>query len=411
MKQVLLIDGSPFFREYLKEKLEAEQISVDTANGKRDAFTRLITTLPNLIIIEAGENLDELDEFLSKKKTDPNARSIPIIISGPKIDHKKALQLVQYEVVKYFTKPIRFDAFFASVGKILHQVFSMDTTPCVLDVHNNNNIIFAEISKGLNREKLSILKYKIKDIIESNVIRDPKVVLMIYGMTLTFVDGVNVELLLDNVLAEAKISTKSVKVLTQDEFTKELIKGHTKYAGIEVVNNITEVMNSLVDSGPIEDTKQVITDRILGSNGTAEGGDLETRFSSDLGKKGAEGSTERMKVAIVDDDVIIRDILYSAFTDKKIDVSTYATAIDFLKAVKNENFDAIILDIYIPDMSGFDILKTLQKNEYKTPIIIYSQATQKEVVVQSLSLGAKSYLVKPQKPEVLIEKAMSLIQA
>lgn len=410
MKQVLLIDGSPFFREYLKEKLEAEQISVDTANGKRDAFTKLITTLPNLIIIEIDENSDGLDEFLNKKKIDPNARSIPIIISGPKIDHKKALQLVQYEVIKYFTKPIRFDAFFDSVGKVLKQVFSMDRTPCVLDVHNNNNIIFAEISKGLNREKISILKYKIKDIIEANSIRDPKVVIMISGMTLTFVDGINLELLFNNIISDVKLSPKNVKVLTQDQFTKDLIQGHSEYHGMEVVNNLGDVMNSLIDTGPIEDVPEVLSTRILDSNGTAENGDLETRFTSDLGKKSEEGSTERMKVAVVDDDVIIRDILYSAFAAKKVEVTTYATAIEFLKAVKSQNFDVVILDIYIPDMSGFDVLKTLQKNDYNSPIIIYSQATQKEVVVQTLSLGAKSYLVKPQNPEVLVAKALSLVQ-
>ena len=62
-------------------------------------------------------------------------------------------------------------------------------------------------------------------------------------------------------------------------------------------------------------------------------------------------------------------------------------------------------------LSGFDILKNLQERKYTTPIIVYSQATQREAVVQALTLGAKSYLVKPQKPEAIIQKAVEVLHS
>jgi DNA-binding response OmpR family regulator len=65
----------------------------------------------------------------------------------------------------------------------------------------------------------------------------------------------------------------------------------------------------------------------------------------------------------------------------------------------------------MPGLSGFDILKTLHSKQYKTPIIIYSNATSKESVVQALSLGAKSYLVKPLKPEALLQKAIEVLHS
>ena len=65
----------------------------------------------------------------------------------------------------------------------------------------------------------------------------------------------------------------------------------------------------------------------------------------------------------------------------------------------------------MPGMSGFDILTKLKVTPDAPPVIVYSQATQREVVIQALSLGAKSYLVKPQKPDVIITKAIEVLHA
>ena len=65
----------------------------------------------------------------------------------------------------------------------------------------------------------------------------------------------------------------------------------------------------------------------------------------------------------------------------------------------------------MPGLSGFDILNHLHIRNYKSPVIIYSNITQRETVVQALSLGAKSFLIKPQKPEVLIQKALEIINS
>ena len=63
----------------------------------------------------------------------------------------------------------------------------------------------------------------------------------------------------------------------------------------------------------------------------------------------------------------------------------------------------------MPGISGFDILKTLRQHQVTSPVLVYSQAAQKEAIIQSLTLGAKTYLVKPQKHEVIISKAMEIL--
>ena len=66
MKKVLIIDSHPLFREFLKQKLYDDQIEVVLSQVGRDAYTRTISILPNLIILDMSEDrLDEM-EFLEK---------------------------------------------------------------------------------------------------------------------------------------------------------------------------------------------------------------------------------------------------------------------------------------------------------------------------------------------------------
>ena len=57
--------------------------------------------------------------------------------------------------------------------------------------------------------------------------------------------------------------------------------------------------------------------------------------------------------------------------------------------------DLIVLDIMLPSMSGFDICKTLKRNDIETPIIILSAKDQDIDKIMGLDLGADDYMTKP----------------
>ena len=80
MKKVLIIDSSKLFSDFMKEKLSSENVSVEITNGRRDAYTRLITILPDLVIMDAPDSFTDLMDFLKSKISDPNAKKIPIIL-------------------------------------------------------------------------------------------------------------------------------------------------------------------------------------------------------------------------------------------------------------------------------------------------------------------------------------------
>jgi len=425
MKNVLIVDPSPMFREFLKDKLTDEKISVTVVQEKRDAIIKITSMLPDLVIYELSEfdDLQSVTEIFTDIKKDPNASRIPLIATGPIYDKTTIALFAKLGVQKYFVKPVKFDLFFEAIGKILRTPFAIDTTPCVLDIHRNGNIIFIEIAQGLNREKISLLKYKLSEIIENNEIDSPKIILMMTNLELSFVDGLNLELLLDNILTNQKIHTKNIKVLSFSSFTSELIDGHPQYDGIEVATDISQFLNSLVDSTSTSRVSDLITDKILSSSENDAGSSIEMRFHTDLQSETEielsqpepekaelkETPVNELTVAVVDDDAVILKLCASGFIQAGFKCDTYTSGIDFLANVSRKKYCAIILDILMPGISGFDTLKRLQGLANKPPIIIYSQAVRKDIVVQALSLGAKSFLVKPQKPEVIVNKVQELL--
>ena len=56
MKKVLIADSHPLFRDFLKQKLSEDQIEVITTQENRDIYTKVITSLPNLIILDMEED-------------------------------------------------------------------------------------------------------------------------------------------------------------------------------------------------------------------------------------------------------------------------------------------------------------------------------------------------------------------
>lgn len=412
MKEVLVVDANPMFRQFIKEKLSAEKINVENADSKRDAFLHMLNQLPNLVIFDhfgVDGNNDVLFEFLEKKQTNPNTIKIPVIVTGPEQSREKVSLLSKYNVIKYFSKPIKYDMLFEAVSNILRVPIPLDSTPCVLDVHANDNIIFVEIAQGLNREKLALLKYRLGEIIDKNELKNPKVVIMLTGLDLSFVDGSNLELLFDNVIADSRIKNENVKILSLDQFTKELIEGHPQYYGFEVVSSLANVLGSLVseNSGDIQST---IADNILKTGSDFEEGAVGMRFASDTAEKTAEDKVlTPMKVAIVDDDPNACALLKKEFEKTGSSCTIFNSGVQFVNALRSMTFDIISLDLYMPELTGFDVLQQLKMKGINTPVVVYSQLTQREMIMRALSMGAKAYVMKNQSPDAVVRKAREII--
>lgn len=412
MKKVLIIDNHQLFRDFLKSKLSIDQLEVSIAQQNRDSYTKMITLLPNLIIMDMGDDPTEEIAFLEKKAKDINTSNIPVIITGPAADKNSIASLAKYGVIKYFAKPIQFDIFFDSIGNVLKVPLSMDLTPSVLDLHHNGNIVFIELAQGLNREKIALLQYKLSEMIVHENIDNPKIIIMFTNIKLTFVDGYNLEFLIENIQACPKVHNKNIIILTTSQFVRDLIDGHVTYSGIETASNLPKVLTSLMDTSITSSVSDLIVDRILlpteiGSNS----GTVDTRFYSD------NTSTEEdfknhgtvLHLAIIDSDTQTLLLSKTVFETVGADVKGYTNAQDFLEEYEGGKFDLVILDVTLNDNRGVEILTNFSRQFDAPPVVIYSPALPKDMIVKVISLGAKNCLIKPLKPNELLKKCLGVL--
>lgn len=413
MKKVLIINENPLFRDYLRQKLSEEQIEVVLTQEHKDSFTKMITNLPNLIIFDMGIGIPEEHEFLEKKLADPNTNTIPTIITGPIQDRAYIASLAKYSVIKYFEKPIQFDMLLESIGKVLGTPLAMDDSPCVLDLHRNHDVIFVELALGLNREKLALMRYKLTELIAHEKIDIPKIVIMLTNLELSFVDGYNLEYLIDNIISCPKVKTSNVKVLSLSPYIRSFLDGHPAYADIELSSNLPRVLSSLVETGGVSNVSDLITDKILTQSEDTDSSQdsVDTRFSSDSTSYNAKQKKTGtvLKIAIIDDNLDTLNETKNCFVEIGADCVPYTSGQDFLNSYHDENFNLVIHDVLLKDQTGLNVLRALQTDPDAPPVLVYSQGLQKDFIIKVLSSGAKSYLVKPQKPQVIVQKALAIV--
>lgn len=125
------------------------------------------------------------------------------------------------------------------------------------------------------------------------------------------------------------------------------------------------------------------------------------------------------KILIVDDDPDILDALAMILESRDYQVVTARDGIEGLATLKAEKPDLMILDLLMPKMDGFAVLRELQDgrwSKYKeTPILILSsvreEASRRRYELETaLQLNVDDYVEKPVSPDVLLERVERLIQ-
>lgn len=98
---------------------------------------------------------------------------------------------------------------------------------------------------------------------------------------------------------------------------------------------------------------------------------------------------------VVDDDQSIRWVLERALTRAQMSVRTFESATELLRALKRDRPEAIISDIRMPDMDGFELLEAVQRDYQDLPVIIMTAHSDMDSAVSAFESGAFEYLPKP----------------
>ena len=99
-------------------------------------------------------------------------------------------------------------------------------------------------------------------------------------------------------------------------------------------------------------------------------------------------------ILVIDDEVQIRRLLEITLSSNGYKISETSTGKDGIIAAATQHPSLIILDLGLPDIDGFEILKKLRE-WYLKPIIILSVRNSEEDIIKALDSGANDYLTKP----------------
>jgi two-component system copper resistance phosphate regulon response regulator CusR len=117
-----------------------------------------------------------------------------------------------------------------------------------------------------------------------------------------------------------------------------------------------------------------------------------------------------MKLLIVEDEQKTGDYLKQGLTEFGFTVDLARNGLDGLHLGKTGDYDLLILDVMLPELSGWQVLEALRQNGQQLPVLFLTAKDQVEDRVKGLELGADDYLVKPFAFSELVARVRTLLR-
>lgn len=111
---------------------------------------------------------------------------------------------------------------------------------------------------------------------------------------------------------------------------------------------------------------------------------------------------ESARILVVEDDASIQLGLRMALGKEGYDVTTAEDGVSALELLASAGFDLVLLDVMLPRLNGYEVLRTLRREGLTVPVVVLSARSAEWDKVTGLDLGAEDYITKPfSVPELL----------
>lgn len=400
------------YREFMQTQLAGYGFDVTTAINGLDGVSKIRSFMPDVIIMDYMLSRKSSIDVLKDKMRDPNAKDKPVIMCSGSVDRQKILEVAPYGVRKFLNKPIKIDALLSALSELLGVDIRVDETPCLLDAHLNDQILFIEIARGFNNEKISLLQYKIAELLKLYKVQYPRILILMTDIQMRPEDKPKLDRLLEEV-EKFVDSLRQVRILTLDDEIKNYIKYHMDYKDIEIAPSLEKAVSGLLGIKGMESMtseQDGVQEVLLSSKDDQRRNEAFQLNFQDEGRNISEGLKSRnLKVAVVDDDFIVHKIIGKASEKTSWSMTYYSNGADFTSDLAGKTFDLLLLDLMMPGMDGFQVMGFLKSHSIQIPTIILSALTKKESVLKAKELGVSSYMIKPLKPEGVLEKVIDVL--
>lgn len=117
-----------------------------------------------------------------------------------------------------------------------------------------------------------------------------------------------------------------------------------------------------------------------------------------------------MRVLLVEDDTSTAKSIELMLKSEGYIVDTTELGEDGMDLGKIYDYDIIILDLLLPDMHGYDVLKHFRDSKVQTPVLILSGLTELDSKIKALGFGADDYLTKPFDKRELVARIQAIVR-
>ncbi|MGZ6347036.1 MAG: response regulator [Anaerolineales bacterium] len=114
-------------------------------------------------------------------------------------------------------------------------------------------------------------------------------------------------------------------------------------------------------------------------------------------------------ILIIDDELALRQTLARILQRAGFEVTTAGSAAEGLTFLSQKTLDLIYMDIRMPDMNGLEALKAIHAKLPELPVILFTAQPDLSSALEALRNGATDYLLKPLKPETLLERTRTIL--
>lgn len=117
------------------------------------------------------------------------------------------------------------------------------------------------------------------------------------------------------------------------------------------------------------------------------------------------------RILLVEDDARIREAMLDYFSEKapEYEIETAATGLTGLQMIEDNEYDLILLDVMLPQMSGFELMMKIRRS-MDVPVIFMTARTSEEDRLHGYELGCDDYVCKPFSLAELLAKVNALIK-
>jgi len=122
------------------------------------------------------------------------------------------------------------------------------------------------------------------------------------------------------------------------------------------------------------------------------------------------GGRGHVKILIVEDQMRLADFLKKSLSERAYTVKCVPTCEEARDALCDSSYDAIVLDVGLPDGDGFELLRQWREGGFNEPVLILSARDTVQDRIKGLDLGADDYLPKPFSLEELLARVRSLLR-